>query len=255
VAVFSLLSDIILTGKFEFTPSIITIGFAFVNALLILGFNICLIGASDRGPYSITTIFMLFGGVLVPLLVAVLFMGDKLSILQCAAILFMLAAFYLMNKTDDKEKSAGPIFWVLCILLLICNGSYSAVMDAQQFVCGSGERTEMLVFSYLFLSLFSLIVIFANYKWKLTNVAKTIKQNKTSLLYLILAGLVGGCAQNLLLFLLQKVQTSVLFTINNGGVMLFAIFYSVVLFKEKLNRNKIIGIILAFISLIVFSIA
>ena len=49
--------------------------------------------------------------------------------------------------------------------------------------------------------------------------------------------------------LLGNVVT-VLYTIDNGGVLVLAAVYSVILFKEKIDKLKLFGIILATLSIV-----
>ena len=129
----------------KFQPTLPTVILGVLNALIVLGYNICLLGASSRGNYSITIIFMIFGGILIPLFISVLFKGDVISTLQWAAILLMLVSFFLMNK---------PGFLLLCVLLFVFNGVYGSVMSWQQDLLQNKESREMVMTTYFMLSLF-----------------------------------------------------------------------------------------------------
>ena len=63
--------------------------------------------------------------------------------------------------------------------------------------------------------------------------------------------IISGLAVNVLVLLLSQINETVLYTVDNGGVMMLSAVYSITLFKEKATPLKIIGIIVAVASLCV----
>ena len=59
---------------------------------------------------------------------------------------------------------------------------------------------------------------------------------------------------NVLVLCLPLVNTVILYTVDNGGVLVLASLYSYFLFKEKFDPAKIIGIVLAVISITILSV-
>ena len=53
------------------------------------------------------------------------------------------------------------------------------------------------------------------------------------------------------MLLLNLIDVTVLYTVDNGGVMMLSALYSITLFKEKATPLKVIGIIIAVASLCV----
>ena len=56
-----------------------------------------------------------------------------------------------------------------------------------------------------------------------------------------------------MLYVLKLVNASVLYTIDNGGVLVLSVLYSCILFKEKLSLAQGIGIGLSMVSIIALS--
>ena len=54
--------------------------------------------------------------------------------------------------------------------------------------------------------------------------------------------------------LITLVDTAVLYTVNNGGVIVLASVFSIVFFKEKIQHHKLLGILIAIISIILLTI-
>ena len=71
---------------------------------------------------------------------------------------------------------------------------------------------------------------------------------------LLLCLLSAAAAINLLVFILPLVNTAVLYTTDNGGVLVLSCVYSVLIFKEKLTPSKLAGMILAVASIVALSI-
>ena len=74
------------------------------------------------------------------------------------------------------------------------------------------------------------------------------------LIFLLACCLCATLASHLLLYILTLVDTTVLYTIDNGGVLALSVLYSCVLFREKLNRYQIAGIALSLASIIMLSV-
>jgi len=59
---------------------------------------------------------------------------------------------------------------------------------------------------------------------------------------------------NILMYALGLINVAVLYSLDNGGVLIVSVLWSAVILKEKLNRNKIIGLILAIAAVFALSI-
>ena len=85
-------------SKFQFAPDLWTWIFGLLNAVVIIGYNLCMVGAAVKGPYSVQMVCMLSGGILVPSFIA-LFMGDRLSWVQWIAVAVILASLALVTPS------------------------------------------------------------------------------------------------------------------------------------------------------------
>ena len=72
-------------------------------------------------------------------------------------------------------------------------------------------------------------------------------------LFLLLCCVCATMAAHLMLYVLKLVNASVLYTIDNGGVLVLSVLYSCILFKEKLSLAQGIGIALSMVSIIALS--
>ena len=71
--------------------------------------------------------------------------------------------------------------------------------------------------------------------------------------FLLLCCVCATLAAHLMMYVLTRVNASVLYTIDNGGVLVLSVLYSCFLFKEKLSLPQGIGIGLSMVSIIALS--
>lgn len=243
------LATLILSG-FRFHPSSHTLLFGLLNAAVLIVYNTAMIEASRSGSYSFQMICVLFGGIVLPLLHQVIFLGSSLTGIQAAAIVMMLAAFILLNRKGLTLKGSTGKFLLWCAALFFANGLYGILMNLQQRVMNGTERNEMIILTYLVMSLFYLA-------WQGTRnrsaLADGFRMKKEPMIYLLLCCISAAIAAHLMLYLLTVVEAPVLYTIDNGGVLVLSVLYSFILFHEKTDIAQIAGIALSAASIVMLS--
>ncbi len=232
---------------FKFEISLVSILFGAINAAVLFGYNTSLIKAGDRGSYAFMNMMMLFGGIFVPMLYVSVTTGELPSAIECAAIATMIIACVLMNIENIKLGGVKASYYIFCLLLFIFNGLYGTLLKAQEQY-NPNESREMIIISYGLMGIIALVQLLVKEK---KNTFKAFCFNKKSGLFLLLFLIVSGLAVNVLVLLLRYINAAVLYTVDNGGVMMLSAVYSITLFKEKSTPLKIIGIVVAVISLCV----
>lgn len=106
----------------------------------------------------------------------------------------------------------------------------------------------MIIISYGFMGVIAFLQLLIKEK---ANTIKAFNFNKKCILFLSLFLVISGLAVNVLVMLLRFLNAAALYTVDNGGVMMLSAFYSITLFKEKATPLKIIGILVAVVSLCV----
>lgn len=237
-----------LSAGLRFSPSPATLLYGALNACVLLLYNISIINSAKRGSYAFLMICSMFGGILVPLTGGWILFGETLTLLQLAGVALMLAAMLLMNSSDLSLKGSKKGYFLWCALLFLANGLYSTVMNIQSTVMEGKERSEMLIV------LFGLSSVFAYgleaFSGRGRDVVRGYKMSLKPALFLVCACLSAFLGANLLLYLLTRMQSGILFTIDDGGVLLLSLVFSVVLFKEKLTWLQALGMALALGSIV-----
>lgn len=235
---------------FKFDMSPMTLLFGVLNAVALFGYNTSLIKASSKGSYAFMNVALLFGGILVPLLYTTVFLGDTLQWYQYLAIALMLVSFVLMNYKEIKLKDTPWIYYVFCALLFVCNGMYGTFLKMQSDY-DVNQKNEMIILTYGLMGVIAFVQLALKEK---KETFKAFKLSKKAILPLVLCLASAALAINILVMVIPMVNTAVLYTVENGGVLLLAAVYSFVFFKEKPQLMTVIGMITAAVSITVLSI-
>ena len=260
--VFTIVSGLIVTlvtfafAGFRFEASPITLILGVVNALAIVLYNTALIKASATGPYSITMVFMIAGGIAIPAIVT-RFFGDDLSIVKILSILVVLVSVYLVARKPGETYQSKKAFFLSCFLLALGNGVYGTLLDLQQRLTlptgadVSPEKEEMVMITYFVGVLISAATLLAKEK---KGFFGAFKQTKKSLLFLICASLVVAFAINMFVYIIAYMKdhggTTILYTLDNSLVFLLSVSFSCIFMKEKLSKLNVLGCITLCIALV-----
>ena len=249
--VFTIVSGLLVTAVtfafagFRFEASLVTVILGVCNALAIVLYNTSLIRASATGPYSITMVSMIAGGIIIPAIVTAFF-GDDLNIVKILSIIVVLASVYLIAKKEGEAYTNKKTFFLSCIGLAVGNGVYGTLLDVQQRLTLpegmeiSPEKEEMVIVTYVVGVLISIVLLVSSEK---KNFFRAMKQSKKSLFFLLAAGAVVACAINLFVYVLALVDTTILYTLDNSLVFLLSVAFSCLFMGEKLSRSNVIGCI------------
>lgn len=228
---------------FRFEPSSTTVILGLCNALALVLYNTCLLKASVTGPYSITMVSVIAGGIIIPAIVSAFF-GDDLNWVKILCIFVVLGSVYLVARKPGETYTNKKTFFLTCFGLAIGNGVYGTLLDVQtrlttpdgmQF---SPEREEMLIITYLTAAILSAILLLAKEK---RGFAAAMKQTKKSVVFLLLASVVITSAVNLMVYLISLMDTTIFYTLDNSCVFLLSVLFSCIALKEKLSKWNIIG--------------
>ena len=234
-----------------FTPSWQTVLWGLANAAMLWLYNTSLIQAGDRGSYAFVMVCMLFGGIIVPMLFGIAFLGESLTLLQAAAIVLMLISFVIMNARGISFKGASGKYYMWCAIVFVANGLYGTIMNAQQKLTGGMENSEMIVVAYAGSALVVGLVYLL--RGKLGELGAAFRMGRKAALCALGSCLVATFASNLLMALLGQMDSSILYTIDNGGVLVLSALFSCLIFREKLRWEQWLGIGVATLSIVMIS--
>lgn len=251
VGIASFAAGCVSAGGFAFSPSRATIIYAVCNGAMLVIFHLSQIGATTRGSYAIANLCMLFGGIIIPMVVSMVQMHQRLSWWQIAAVFLMGAAFVLLNLQGISLKGVKKGFWFFCIVLGVSNGVFGSLLALQTNYAG-GERAEMLTVCYLTSALLALLVLLT--RKVRGGEKKAFRMSCRAWLFALGCCVAATVAVNILAYLLARMNVTVVNTVDNGGVLILAALFGVVIFHEKPTRMQLCGLGTALVSVVLLSI-
>ena len=241
--------------KFELSWGTLLIGLGNAGALWL--YNTSLIKAGRLGSYAFMNVMMLFGGILLPILYSIIFLGEGITTLQIIGVVVMLGACVLMNLNDigKKEKDSNakktPLaYFIFCGLLFLANGIYGVFLKAQTEY-NANQSNEMIMITFGVMGVIGLVQLIAQEK---KGTISAFKLNLKCSIPLVVCLLSAALAINCVMMIIPLVDTAVFYTLDNGGVLMMSAVYAVLLFKEKATVNNIFGVLLAVASMVLLSI-
>lgn len=242
--------SLVLMG-FRFEASLLTVILSLINAVALIGYNACIIKASQTGSYSILMTFAIAGSISIPTVVSVVAFDAPMSALKSVGVVGVLASVYMVSHRKEQNTKMSKWFIPICLLLALCNGAYGTLLDVQQRLTGTDQKEEMVAITYGVAALGSALMMLIQNK---KGTFSMFRQNKKSLIYLITCSLSVAGAIHLLVYILPLINVTVLYTIDNSSVLLISVLLSCILYKEKLSVLNIIGCVVMCASLVTVAI-
>lgn len=186
----------------------------------------------------------------IPVVFAIIFYNEEASVLKIIGITLALFGLFFSTfskrKSTNKEQKTG--IW-LPILLFIGSGFIDTFLKYSQgkFINSSLDAQQFS--STIFFTAFSLGLIIVLFKAR-----KEFLNVKT----LIAGTILGIVNYGSIFFLVESfsstgMESSVIFPINNMGVVLLAAIASYFVFKEKLSKVNLFGLALSLVALLIIS--
>ena len=258
VSGFTLALCTFILGAFQFEATLPTLILGTVNAFVLVLFNTSMLRASATGPYSITVVFMIAGGIIIPAAVAFCFGDTEGFWVKALAIIGVLVSVYLISRKEGEVYTNKKVFYLSCVGLAIGNGIYGSILDVHQRLTtpegltSTPEREEILILTYFGAALLSLLLLILKEK---KNAVLAMKQSRRSLAFLLSASVIITAAVNLVVYTLGMIDTTILFTLDNSCVFLLSVLFSCLVFREKLTKMNAIGCVSLCVALVCMSLS
>lgn len=226
----------------------------FINALIIgvlfiVLFNVIGISTQKIG-VSVTTVANKMS-LIIPVIFAVLVLGDSLNIIKIFGITLALLAVYLTTKTEKRED-IDKRFALFPLIVFIGSGFLDTFFKYNENYT-LGENGQQPFTSWIFLTAAAIGTSALIYNYIKM---KSLPDGKS-----LLAGVFLGIPNYFSIFFLIKslsiktIQSSVIFPINNMSIVAVSALAGIFIFKEKITKLNKLGILLCIIAiaLIAFS--
>ncbi len=232
--------------------------FFFIMALLIgslfLIFFIVTAASSQQVGIAITSVAAKMSVVFPICFSIIIDPADKLTPIKLAGIILALAGvFFTIFKKGKLNLQARLIY--LPFILFLGMGLIDSLMklSQQRYV----DESNLAFFSTILFGMAALLSIPASLVKKIP--LKTYLKKKTLLTGLCLGLINLGTVYFLISALSFKlsdgnpVDSSVVFGLNNVGVVILSVMAGLILFREKLSRLNILGILLSVVAIVILA--
>jgi len=237
-------------GLSALIPSVETIFISALSGFSTAVFVVSWLISVKKSAYMMLDIFLMLG-VLIPLIASNVFFNEAITSMQCVGIAVLFAAVVIMCSYNNsiKTKITLPSF----LLLLIC-GIAGGIADFSQklFVktTPNGSAAVFNFYTYIFAGLILVISFAATRK----TTQSTEKADIKKIFGFILVMAICLFANSYFKTLAAKYLSAVLlYPLNQGCALILSAFMSAVFFKEKLTAKAVVGILTAFIGLLIIN--
>ena len=221
-------------------PYALLIGFSFILMFFLIGYSTRLSGV------AVTSIAGKLSMV-IPILFSILYFAEKTTVLKISGLILATIAVVLTSyRPIDKAKNFKLI--VIPIAIFLGSGITDSIVKYAQ-TYHVGNNMSLLFSAVVFLAALLLGLLFILVKPK--SISKNISIAE------LIGGTILGIANfgSLYFFILalnnSKLDSSVVFGLNNICIVLFSIFIGLVFFKEKFSRVNFAGVSMAIVAILI----
>jgi len=206
----------------------------------------------ELGPLSYTSVIISLS-TLIPTLSGYFIWGEEISPVQGIGIALMLACFALSVDFRKSEKRASLTWLFFVIITFLTTGIIGVMQKWHQSSDFREELDGFLIIAFLFSFVFSGTMALVSYKRAKAETGEAIPKGAVSpilLLFFITSGICTAANNKLNLYLSGAMDSAVFFPVINGGGLILSALASFLIFKEKISVQKLIGLIIGAVSVI-----
>jgi drug/metabolite transporter (DMT)-like permease len=226
-------------------PLAMMLGTIFISLFFLIG------QTTQKMGVSVATVSMKLGYIF-PILLAFTVYNETITFIKITGIVLTLLAVVLTSiKKKENIQVSSSMMIILPAIIFFGSGLCDSVVQYTEkiyFKNGGFEMFNILIFTTAFLIGLTASI----YKWK--------KNGKSGFdLKTIIGGMLLGIPNYFSIYFLfkalnvERFESSVVFPINNIGIVLTSTILSVMLFREKLSMLNLIGFSFAIVSIVIMS--
>jgi len=244
------LAAALLFSQYITAGSLPTVIFGITLGTLSVLYQLAYTTALSTGPLSLTGLINNLAMV-VPIAVSAIVFKEPLSIWRAAGIILTIVSFVINTRIGPEEKISKK-WGVFIALSFLCNGLVASTTKIYSYTMGSAETYSFVACSYTTATLLAAIVyLIQKFKGK----PKTCRYNPSLFILTAIAGIILGSFQSIYTYASSIIDGTLLFPAYNGGFTLLVTITGVIMFKERLNKRQLLGVITGAVAIILMCIA
>lgn len=273
---FAMLFFLCLNG-FSLQFNLFTFFMALAMSVFISIMHILAVVIMKHGKVSVFSTFLMLGSMLLPFIIGVIFLNENLTVARIIGFIILVISLFIpvIEKIKLDKTKQSKWFFALCAIAFTVNGAATTISKLHQINPNALPTYNFLIWTYLFSAVIPLILL-GGYlllkKFNLlnktgvsdtaiafddtqnTNKVCILKSKRFWLAVLItaLTSITTGVGYLLQLWGAITVDASVLYPMVTGGTIITSTIIGRILYKEKITKLTLLGILLTLGGTILF---
>lgn len=219
-----------------------------LSVLFITGFNILAL-SFQRAGVALTAIIQKMS-LVIPSAYAIILYDEQLHMAKLVGIFLALLAIILSNFPFGKDSKGSSSLRTEVLVLPLLTFLISGIIEIILFEAGTAAGGDINMIPFVATSFAMAGILGLIYK-----LIDMMKGGDGPTYREAVGGIVLGVPNFLTIYLLVYLvqhgwQGSVLFPLNNIGILILSAAVGIILFQEKLNRYRTLGLLLALVAII-----
>ena len=190
--------------------------------------------------------------ILIPIIVGFVLLGDEILVHRIIGIIMIFPALYLLLYENDNHTKTNKIkYLIFPILLFLFTGSNDSIFKIADTYYLFGNISNVYMFlTNAFAISFVIAIIFILIQKPSINKNQYLKTSIAG----VELGILNWYSTFFFLRVIRLLPISIFIPLYNICFVLLSVLLGRILFKEKFDKNKIIGSIIAILSIVLLSI-
>jgi drug/metabolite transporter (DMT)-like permease len=227
---------------FSFTSA----GFGIVFGVLVLAQSYTFMWALEVGPFSYTTVIVSLATLIAA--VSGLFFGESIDLFQYFGMGVMVLCIVFSTDKNNGSRKTSLKWLVIALVSCLTNGFVGIMQKIHQNTEYKAQSTAFLVSAFAFMTVVSALLWL--YERKKSGESK-FNPNAKQIAFALISGATFAVPHTANLYLAGAMPSAVFFPIINTGGLILTLLAATLLFKEKLTRVQIIGIVLGLVAIVI----
>lgn len=249
---FSLVVLILLAFNREFeglSPITLVLGLSFAAVFILT--MLLYMKAMENGPLAYSSLLFSFG-IVVPVIFGIFFWQEAALLIQIGGLLLLLLTLVISNRQEGSAGKPVSLRWfVFAGTAMLGNGALMTLSKAHQMAMPGQEVEEFLILAFAAAAVFSLLIFFFRQR-RNKEALVHLRSQRLGLLVLV-AAFTTAFGNQIQLTLSGRLPAIIQFPMVNGGTVIMATIFAVLLYREKLTRSSTVGLVLGLAALVMLS--
>lgn len=216
-------------------------GILFIAVFVLFGIS------SQRAGVAVTAVASKMS-VIIPVIAGILLYSDSVAVIKISGIILALLAFYL-STIKDKGSVHVKKYFIFPMLLFLGNGLVDAFMKVAEHYFVFEEKGNFI--STLFFVAMLISISITSYKVSFLKEKILLKNALGGMLL----GMINFLTSYCVILALAFMESSKFYPLRNAGIVSLSAIVGLVLFREKLSRINLIGIIISVLAIVLISLS